>query len=62
MVITNSGYENIFNALSKLYSRGIDIHYVLGNHDFWDLVILTINLVQNYTDKILSLKLKTKEF
>ena len=30
------GYENIFNALSKLYSRGIDIHYVLGNHDFWD--------------------------
>ena len=33
-----SGYENIFNALSKLYSRGIDIHYVLGNHDFSRIV------------------------
>ena len=30
------GYESIFNALEKLNLNGIKIHYVLGNHDFWD--------------------------
>ena len=30
------GYENIFNELEKLSSSGVEIHYVLGNHDYWD--------------------------
>ena len=30
------GYENIFDALNNLNLNGIEIHYVLGNHDFWD--------------------------
>lgn len=30
------GYESIFDALEDLNSNGIKIHYVLGNHDFWD--------------------------
>jgi UDP-2,3-diacylglucosamine hydrolase len=31
-----NGYESVFNALEDLNSKGIKIHYVLGNHDFWD--------------------------
>ena len=31
-----SGYENIFDKLHDLSSSGVDIHYVLGNHDYWD--------------------------
>jgi len=30
------GYESIFEALEDLNKNGIEIHYVLGNHDFWD--------------------------
>ena len=30
------GYENILNELEKLSNHGIEIHYVLGNHDYWD--------------------------
>ena len=31
-----SGYENLLSELKKLKKKGIEIHYVLGNHDFWD--------------------------
>ena len=31
-----SGYDNIFNQLYDLSSNGVEIHYVLGNHDYWD--------------------------
>ena len=31
-----SGYENLLEALKNLKKSGIDIHYVLGNHDYWD--------------------------
>ena len=30
------GYESIFDALEQLNLNGIEIHYVLGNHDFWE--------------------------
>jgi len=30
------GYEDIFNKLEELSSHGIEIHYILGNHDYWD--------------------------
>jgi len=31
-----SGYDSIISSLKDLVENGIDIHYVLGNHDFWD--------------------------
>ena len=31
-----SGYENIFDQLESLSSSGVEIHYVVGNHDYWD--------------------------
>ena len=34
-VIPN-GYDSIIAALKDLVKNGIDIHYVLGNHDYWD--------------------------
>ena len=30
------GYDDIFDQLSELSSHGVEIHYVLGNHDYWD--------------------------
>ena len=30
------GYKDIFKKLNQLNKHGISIHYVLGNHDFWD--------------------------
>jgi len=30
------GYNNILNALKDLKNNGINIHYILGNHDYWD--------------------------
>jgi len=30
------GYEDILDKLHELSSNGVDIHYVLGNHDYWD--------------------------
>ena len=30
------GYDDILEALNDLNNNNIDIHYVLGNHDYWD--------------------------
>ena len=35
------GYDDIFEALSDLNNSGIKIHYILGNHDFWDFGYFT---------------------
>ena len=32
----NNSYKDIFHQLDKLSSSGVEIHYVLGNHDYWD--------------------------
>ena len=29
-------YEDVIEKLIKLKSSGIDIHYIAGNHDYWD--------------------------
>ncbi len=29
-------YTEILNQLSELRNSGVDIHYILGNHDYWD--------------------------
>ena len=31
-----SGYESILQELKDLKNNGHQIHYILGNHDFWD--------------------------
>ena len=31
-----NGYEDIFDQLENLSSNNIEIHYVVGNHDYWD--------------------------
>ena len=31
-----SGYDDILDELESLNKNNIDIHYVLGNHDYWD--------------------------
>ena len=31
-----SCYEDILNELEILHNNNIEIHYVLGNHDYWD--------------------------
>ncbi len=30
------GYDDILQALNELKKNNIEIHYVLGNHDYWD--------------------------
>ena len=30
------GYDNILEALADLNNNNIKIHYILGNHDYWD--------------------------
>ncbi len=42
------GYENIIEALENLSKAGIDIHYVAGNHDYWDFGYLTKNTNLNF--------------
>ena len=41
------GYENILSALQDLSKHNISIHYVLGNHDYWDFGYL--NQIANIT-------------
>ena len=35
------GYESIIKELSSLVKGGISIHYIAGNHDYWDFGYLT---------------------
>ena len=36
-LVIPSGYTNLIEKLEQLNLSGISIHYVLGNHDYWDL-------------------------
>mgnify|MGYP002839470700 CR=1 FL=1 len=36
-----SGYDSILNALKDLHNNNIKIHYIAGNHDFWDFGYLS---------------------
>ena len=31
-----AGYIDLFEQLDKLHQSGIFIHFILGNHDYWD--------------------------
>ena len=45
-------YLDIFERLKNLKNNGIDIYYVLGNHDYWDFGYLsrTTNIIFHKTD------------
>ena len=30
------GYQNLLESLRDLYNHNINIHYIVGNHDYWD--------------------------
>tara|TARA_Y100001970_G_C14205595_1_gene843753 strand:+ start:831 stop:1571 length:741 start_codon:yes stop_codon:yes gene_type:complete len=34
--VVPNGYIDLFQQLNELYKFKINIHYVLGNHDYWD--------------------------
>ena len=46
------GYEDLINALSELNQSGIEIHYLAGNHDYWDYGYLkkTANIIFHKND------------
>ena len=54
------GYENLLDELKKLKSSGINIHYILGNHDFWDFGYLKkhIGIITHNGDLILKINHK----
>ena len=39
--VVPNGYQNLIKALEKLSNSGIEIHYIAGNHDYWDFGYLT---------------------
>jgi len=47
-----NGYQSIIKELIALKKSGIDIHYIAGNHDYWDFGYLskTIDLVFHKND------------
>ena len=55
-----SGYEDIIDSLRDLITNGIDIHYILGNHDFWDFGYLENHLGINVHKGDLSIKFNNK--
>jgi len=52
-----SGYEDLLDELKKLASSGVNIHYILGNHDFWDFGYLKkhIGITTHNDDLILKI-------
>ena len=55
-----SGYESLIEQLKILIDEGISIHYILGNHDFWDFGYLKkhIGITTHNGDLILKLSEK----
>ena len=45
------GYDDLLEALNDLTNNNIEIHYILGNHDYWDFGYLKertgINIYKN---------------
>ena len=41
-------YKDVFNELGKLKNSGINIHYIAGNHDYWDFGHLESTFVKSF--------------
>ena len=39
--VVPNGYQSLIDELSTFQNFGIDIHYIAGNHDYWDFGYLT---------------------
>lgn len=56
-----AGYESILKALKELHMSGIEIHYVLGNHDYWDFGYLQNHIGVIIHNSDLSIELNDKK-
>ncbi|MFC1581299.1 UDP-2,3-diacylglucosamine diphosphatase [Candidatus Neomarinimicrobiota bacterium] len=55
-------YFRFYSKLFDLKQSGVEIHYILGNHDYWILDFMTETLTtKSYKDDV-QLKLKEKSF
>ena len=41
--VVPNGYQNLIEELASLHNAGIEIHYLAGNHDYWDFGYLEKN-------------------
>ena len=41
-------YKDVFNELVKLKNSGINIHYIAGNHDYWNFGYLESTFVKSF--------------
>ena len=41
-------YKNIFDELNKLRDTGVRIHYIAGNHDYWDFGYLESTCIDSF--------------
>ena len=55
-----SGYIDLLEKLSSLQSSGVEIHFVLGNHDFWDFGFFTQKFGATVYPKNLDITIKNK--
>ena len=47
-------YQNVFDQLNKLKNKGVEIHYVAGNHDYWNFGYFESTFVKSfYKDDLL---------
>ena len=51
--VVPKGFVRLLGKLSELTDNGIDIHYVVGNHDMW---------IDDYLEQEIGLKLHFREF
>jgi len=54
-------YDNILNELEELNNNDIEIHYVLGNHDYWDNGYFKKKFRGNIHKKDFSFSIKNKK-
>ena len=48
-------YRDVFDELANLRSSGVKIHYIAGNHDYWDFGYLESNFISSFYRKDLSI-------
>ena len=41
-------YEDVIEQLIQLKASGIDIHYIAGNHDFWDFGFIESTFAKSF--------------
>ena len=59
--VVPNGYQNLINELAEFKKYNIDVHYIAGNHDYWDFGYLskTANIIFHKKDLKFHLNNKT---